>query len=177
MKITKICSSCGNEFEYEYKLNSNSNICPHCGRKTTDTQKNLTNNKKSFILSLLCGIFALVLLVIFLATDLSSMIFNAKEYKAYKYAIECVQDELNYPDTATYPSFKESTVQKSKYGTEIILDSYKGNISGQSFDKAWDISGSGTCENALGMTLNYRFKVTVVLSESGTLWCYKCIIN
>ena len=108
------------------------------------------------------------------ATVLSAMVFNNKEYKVYKYALECVEDDLKFPSTATYPSFKNTELMKSKYGTEIIIGSYTG---GKSFEYAWDVSGSGTCENALGMKLNYNFTVTVVEDEYGDFWCYKCVIN
>lgn len=135
--------------------------------------KEILKNKKAVIF-IIPSIIALVLMVLFFATDCSAMVFNNKEYKAYKYAIECVEDELKFPDTATYPSFKDVKVRKSQYGSEIILNSY---ISGKSFEYAWDISGSGKTENALGMQLNYNFSVTVVKDELGDFWCYKCIVN
>ncbi len=129
-------------------------------------------NKK--VMSIISSILVLVLILLFFSTDCSAMVFNNKEYKVYKYAIECVEDDLKFPSTATYPSFKNVEVKKSKYGTEIIIGSYTG---GKSFEYAWDVSGSGTCENALGMKLNYNFTVTVVEDEYGDFWCYKCIVN
>ena len=134
--------------------------------------KEIFKDKKN-VVTIIRTIVALVLIILFFSTDCSAMIFNNKEYKAYKYAIECVEDNLKFPSTATYPSFKKTDVRKSKYGAEIILGSYTG---GKSFKYAWDISGNGTCENALGMELNYSFTVTVVEDEYG-FWCYKCIVN
>ena len=118
-------------------------------------------------------ILVLALIISFFATDLSAKIFNAKEYKVYEYAIECVEDELRFPNTAKYPSFKDCSISKSVYSSQIIIDSYVDN-SEKNMKYAWDVSGYGTCENAMGMTLNYSFTVTVVLSESGKFWCYKC---
>ena len=134
--------------------------------------KEIFKNKKA--MSIISSILVLVLIVLFFSTDCSAMVFNNKEYKVYKYALECVEDDLKFPSTATYPSFKNTELMKSKYGTEIIIGSYTG---GKSFEYAWDVSGSGTCENALGMKLNYNFTVTVVEDEYGDFWCYKCIIN
>ena len=130
--------------------------------------------KKKKIISSILSVFCLLIVVLFFTTDLSARVFNNKEYNAYKYAIECVEDKLKFPNTATYPSFKETKIEKSKYGAAMILDSYSG---GKSFEYAWDISGSGTCENALGMEINYNFIVTVVMSEYETFWCYKCTVN
>ena len=134
--------------------------------------KEIFKNKKA--MSIISSILVLVLIVLFFCTDCSAMVFNNKEYKVYKYALECVEDDLKFPSTATYPSFKNTELMKSKYGTEIIIGSYAG---GKSFEYAWDVSGSGTCENALGMKLNYNFTVTVVEDEYGDFWCYKCVIN
>lgn len=129
------------------------------------------NNKWSILIS--C-IVVLALIIVFFATDLSSMVFNHQEYTAYKYAMECVKDELAFPNTAKLPSFKKVTVSKSSYSSNIIINSYQG---GKSFDRAWDVSGSGKCENAMGMEMNLRFSVTVVLDDNGDFWCYKCDIN
>ena len=134
--------------------------------------KETLKNKKT--MSIISGILVLVLIVLFFSTDCSAMIFNNKEYKVYKYAIECVEDDLKFPSTATYPSFKNTEIRKSIYGSEIIIGSYTG---GKSFEYAWDVSGSGTCENALGVELNYNFTITVVEDEYGDFWCYKCIVN
>ena len=115
-----------------------------------------------------------LLVFIFLTTVFASscaMIFNNEEYRVYKFALECVEEDIKYPNTATFPSFNECTIEKSIYGTDIILGEYSG---GGRFEYAWDVSGGGTCENALGMTLNYSFTVTVVLDEFGDFWCYKC---
>ena len=112
----------------------------------------------------------IISIIIALIVIFSSGIFSNNEYDVYKYAIECVREDLYYPDTATYPSFNDSTIKKSDYTTELI-------ISGKNFEKAWDVSGSGTCENRLGMTINYRFTVTVVLDEYGKFWCYKCSVT
>ena len=102
------------------------------------------------------------------------MVLNNKEYKVYKYAIECVENELKFPSTATYPSFKNSKINKSKYSSEIIIASYSG---GRSFEYAWDVSGNGTCENTLRKKLNYNFIITVVEDKYGYFWCYKSIVN
>ena len=134
--------------------------------------KEIFKNKKA--ISIISSILVLVLIVLFFFSDCSAMIFNNKEYKVYKYALECVEDDLKFPSTATYPSFKNTELMKSKYGTEIIIGSYTG---GKSFKYAWDVSGCGTCENALGMKLNYNFTVTVVEDKYGDFWCYKCVIN
>ncbi len=122
---------------------------------------------------------AVMTIILFLFTDFFAIIFNNREYRAYKYAIECVEDELKFPNTATYPSFKDTKVEKSKYGAEIIVDLGTINSSnpGKSFNRAWDISGSGTCENALGMEINYSFLVTVVIDDDGDFWCYQCILD
>ena len=129
---------------------------------------------KKVIGGIISLIVTITLVIVFFATDLSAMVFNNEEYKAYKYAIECVSDELRYPDSATYPSFKEVEIEKSSHTTSIIIGSY---TNGKSIKKAWDISGSGTCENALGMTMNYKFNATVVLDEYGDYWCYECYIS
>ena len=133
--------------------------------------KSSKKKKKSGIIGLIVCVFALI---IFFATDCSAMVFKNKEYKAYKYAIECVEDRLKFPSEATYPSFKETTVKKSAHGADIILGSYTG---GKSYKYAWDIRGNGTCENALGMEINYTFTATIVLDEYGDYWCYQCTIN
>ena len=107
------------------------------------------------------------------------MIFKNKEYKAYKYAVECVENELKYPDSATYPSFKKVSIKKSKSTTEIIISSFRENSGnkGKTVKEVWDITGTGKSENSFGMKLNYRFSVTVVLDESGDFWCYQCAIS
>ena len=127
--------------------------------------KNYNTTRKIGIV--LGPVILIALIICFLTTDLSAKIFNAKEYKVYEYAIECVEDELRFPDTAEFPSFKDCVINKSIYSTEIIFG-------GKSMKYAWDVSGYGTCENAMGMTLNYSFSVTVVMSKSGEFWCYKC---
>ena len=120
-------------------------------------------------------ILSIVLVVCFFATDLSAKIFNTDEYKAYEYAIECVEDKLKFPNTAEFPSFKECTIKKSVYSTQIIQYTYSySNTGGKSMEYAWDVSGYGTCEDAMARKRNYSFTVTVVLSKSGDLWCYKC---
>ena len=127
-------------------------------------------------ISLSKKIILCLLVFISFSTFLSSScgIFDNDERKAYRFALECVEDKMKYPNTATFPSFSECRIEKSVYGADIILDSYVG---GRSFEYAWDVSGGGTCENALGMTLNYSFTVTVVLDEYGDFWCYKCVID
>ena len=128
-------------------------------------------NKKSILIAL---VLVVALIVVFFATDLSDMVFSHKEYDAYKYAMECVKKELAYPETAKLPSYKNVAISKSSKTTEIILNKYKG---GKSCKEAWDISGSGKCENALGMEMNMRFSVTVVLDDYGDYWCYECNVN
>lgn len=138
--------------------------------------KNMNTAKR--IKTILTPLLVLVLIICFFATDLSARVFNAKEYKAYEYAIECVEKELSYPNTADFPSFKETTIKKSVYGTRIILDQYSTTGSnGKTMKYAWDISGYFTYENKAGMTCNGAFSITVVLSDSGTLWCYRCDID
>ncbi len=136
-----------------------------------DRVKTNNNKMRSGIIGIILGVFALIL---FFATDCSAMVFNNREYKAYKYAIECVEDELKFPSEATYPSFRKTTIKKSEYSTAIILGAWSG---GKSYKYAWDIRGNGTCENALGMEINYTFTATIVLDEYGDYWCYQCTIN
>lgn len=143
-------------------------------------QKFLEGWQKSSKIGKIWTVFAPVLIIsliiCFFATDLSAKIFNPQEYEVYEYAIKCVESELRFPNTAKYPSFRDCSINKSNHSTQIIVDKYKTNssISNKSMKYAWDVSGYGTCENAMGMTLNYSFTVTVVLSESGEFWCYKC---
>jgi len=124
-------------------------------------------------------VLVIALIICFCVTDLSAKLFNAEEYKVYEYAIECVKDELKYPNTSDLPSFKDCSVGRSAYASEIAVETYKigSTISRESVKKVWDVSGYGSCENALSMTVNFSFTVTVVLSESGEFWCYKCDIN
>ena len=140
--------------------------------------KDILKNKKA-LSSIISTILALILIILFFSTDCLAMLFHNKEYKVYKYAIECVEDDLKFPNTATYPSFKDTQMTKSNYTTEIIIGSHSigSPVGGKSIKYAWDVSGSGTCENALGMKLNYNFTVTVVEDENGDFWCYKCIVN
>lgn len=127
--------------------------------------------KDKKVMGIISGAVLIVLFLVVIFTDVIDIVFNSKEYNAYKYAIECVKEELRYPNTATYPSFKDCSIEKSEYFVDILIDSPSD------FEKAWDISGSGTCENAIGMTMNYSFKVTVVLDEFGRYWSYKCVVN
>ena len=83
-----------------------------------------------------------------------------KGYMAYKYAMEQVKNELAYPNTAKLPSFTKVSMQRNL-----------PNVN------RWDISGFGTCENALGMTVNFQFTVMVVVEKSGEIWCYECIVD
>ena len=142
-----------------------------------DQWKKLSTVRK--IWTVLGPVLFIALIICFFTSNLSAKIFNAEEYKVYEYAIECVEDELKFPSTADFPSFKDCSIGRSAYAFEIALETYKigSAISPESVEKVWDVSGYGTCENALGMTLNLSFTVTVVMSESGEFWCYKCDIN
>ena len=115
--------------------------------------------KDKKVMGIISGAVLIVLFLVVIFTDVIDIVFNSKEYNAYKYAIECVKEELRYPNTATYPSFKDCSIEKSEYFVDILIDS------------------PSDCENAIGMTMNYSFKVTVVLDEFGRYWSYKCVVN
>ena len=143
-------------------------------------QEFLERWQKSSTIEKIWTVFAPVLLIsliiCFFATDLSAKIFNPQEYEVYEYAIKCVESELRFPNTAKHPSFRDCSINKSNHSMQIIVDMCKFNssIKNKSMKYAWDVSGYGTCEDAMCRTVNYSFTVTVVLSESGELWCYKC---
>ena len=134
----------------------------------------MEKRKEMLVAGMIIMPIALIVMILFFTSDCFAMATNIEEAKVYRYALECVEDDLKYPHTATYPSFKETTIRKSVDSAKIILEQYQG---GKSCEYAWDVSGSGTCENALGMKVNYRFTVTVVMSKDGELWCYNCYIN
>jgi len=134
---------------------------------------------KKFI-KIFAPILGVLLLILVFATDFFEKTFSSQEYEVYEYAIECVKEELKFPDTADFPSFDDCSINKSAYSQQIITDIYSTTNTGignKSMEYAWDVSGFFTVENALGMTLNRYFNVTVVLSDSGKFWCYKCDIN
>lgn len=170
MQKTNSCPNCHEE------ILSDSTHCPHCGadlnsysKASTMRWNQLSKNKKN---ALLLASIILAVLGVWLLTNCLPILANPTEYKAYQYGIEYVKKELKVPDDAKFSSFNDVTIEKSEYSTQIIIDSYS-NASG-GMERAWDISGNVTYENSFGAKVIRYFKVTVVLSKSGTFWCYKC---
>ena len=130
-------------------------------------------NKKKIIFILFPVVF-LIFMLVFFATDLSSMVLESDEYEVYKYAKECVLSELSYPKTAKISSFKESEIKLSDNSANVIVKAYSLN---KTFGNAWEVSGSGQSENKLGMKVNFTFVVTIGVTENGEYWCYECNIN
>ena len=136
--------------------------------------ENPNAKKKATIIAIIFSIIVSILGIVML--EYSSCARSTK-YKVYKYAIQCVEDELKYPDSATYPSFSKTNVERDR---ELTIDLHVGHWSGnvkRSCEEAWVVRGSGTCENAFKMKMNYTFEVIVVIDDNGDFWCYECIIN
>lgn len=113
------------------------------------------------------SIVVVVILLLILMGKFPWQRIENKGYKAYKYAKERVKHELMYPDTAKLPSFTKVSMKS---------DLVRSNRS-HTLTNAWVISGWGTCENALRMTINFRFAVTVVVEKTGEVWCYECTVD
>lgn len=115
----------------------------------------------------ICATIVAIIMGLYMSNDIS--LPNSREYKAYKYAKECVKEELGV-DSAKFSSLGKVTIEKSQYSTDIkyLYQSYEVEVK-----DAFDISGNVTYNNSLGKKVTRKFTVTV-FKVDGFLKCYKC---
>ncbi len=83
-----------------------------------------------------------------------------QEYKVYKYAIECVEDNLRYPETAKLSSFAKSEIEKT-----FILN--------PTYFHAWEVTITGTAQNGLGIKGPIHYELVIYEDEYGDFECYQ----
>lgn len=127
--------------------------------------------QKKKLQSILIVALVILLAIVFWTTDCSSKVLQHDRYDAYEFALKRVEERLKYPETAEFPSFKECTIENA------YVSQFERNGRVILVEKSWEISGMGTVENQLGMTMNFRFSVVVLKDEYGMFECYSCKVE
>lgn len=135
------------------------------------TAKKIEWDKKRIIFMLLRIAVVITLIVVFIKADLFYKIFQPKDYKRYKFAIEQVEDNMNYYSDLDFCSFSKTTIEKNTSATTKLI------IERPDIDnvKAYDVSGTVKVKNALGNKITRKFIVTIY-HDGFNYQCYECVI-